>query len=126
MEQIKTNTLEEAISQIKSWAHRNPTQEVCGFLGASQDKSEYIVSLEDNVANDPQNYFAISPVRFLKFKNESLMAAVWHSHVYGSEEPSLFDERMAEGCRYPFFIYSCQTKTTGIYIPENSKHSISL
>lgn len=126
MEQINKTIFNETVDQIKIWSHQYPTQEMCGFLGFDDSRKEYVISLEDNIAQDPQNYFAISPVRFLKFKSTYKMMAVWHSHIYGSEEPSLFDERMAEGCQYPFFIYSCQTKTTGIFIPENSKHEISI
>lgn len=126
MEHKDVNNIDGALLHIRQWAEAKSTQEMCGFLGFDKENKTFAVTLEDNIANDPENYFAISPVRFLKFKTAYDIAAVWHSHVYGDAEPSMFDEVMAQGCQVPFLIYSCQTKQTGLYKPENSKHGYNL
>ena len=119
MEEItRTKTAKEALTVIKKLAHKNFKREICGFLGFDADKREYLVQLEQNIAEDPSNFFLINPLSFLLFKDDYEMIGVFHSHIKGDEKESEFDVKMSENCCQPFIIYSLNSKKINIYTPK--------
>ncbi len=116
----------QALSAVKRTCESNEYVEICGFLGYSKDSGKYTVSPQDNIAEDPSNYFMIDPINYLLFKDEYEMVAIYHSHIEGSENPSEFDIKMAESCCDPFLIYSLETKKIHIYEPKNMDLDVSI
>lgn len=117
-EPIRSKGVKQALSSIKKLAHQNFKREICGFLGFDRDKKEYLVQLEENIAEDPSNFFLINPLSFLLFKDDYEMIGVFHSHIKGDEKESEFDVKMSENCCQPFIIYSLNTKKINIYTPK--------
>ena len=119
MEELtRTKTAKGALAIIKKLAHENFKKEICGFLGFDKDKREYLVQLEQNIAEDPSNFFLINPLSFLLFKDDYEMVGVFHSHIKGDEKESEFDVKMSENCCQPFIIYSLNSKKINIYTPK--------
>jgi len=116
----------QALAAVKRICESNEYVEICGFLGYSKDSGKYTVSPQDNIAEDPSNYFMIDPINYLLFKDEYEMVAIYHSHIEGSEKPSEFDIKMSESCCDPFLIYSLETKKIHIYKPKNMDLDVSI
>ena len=49
----------KALTAIKEIAHKNFKREICGFLGFDEEKKEYLVQLEENISENPSNFFLI-------------------------------------------------------------------
>ena len=77
MEQpIRIKGPKKALTKIKQIAHENFRSEICGFLGFDEDKKEYLIQLEQNVSEDPSNFFLINPLSYLLFKDDYQMIAI--------------------------------------------------
>ena len=111
--------------KIKELAHKNFTKEICGFLGFDTEQKKYVVQLEDNISEAPQNQFVINPLNYLLFKEDYEMIAVFHSHIRGDETESEFDVKMADNCCQPFLIYSLNTKKINIYTPKTIEADVN-
>tara|TARA_R100001163_G_scaffold64630_1_gene59330 strand:+ start:1101 stop:1520 length:420 start_codon:yes stop_codon:yes gene_type:complete len=127
MEQpIRIKGPKKALTKIKQIAHENFRSEICGFLGFDEDKKEYLIQLEQNVSEDPSNFFLINPLSYLLFKDDYKMIGVFHSHIKGDENPSEFDVKMSENCCQPFIIYSLNSKKINIYTPKSSEVDVNI
>ena len=115
-----------ALHKIKEMSHRHFTQEICGFLGYDNEKKEFIVQREDNIAEDPRSNFLINPLSYLLFKDSWSMIGVFHSHIVGDEKESEFDVKMADNCCQPFLIYSLNTKKINIYTPKTIESDVNI
>ena len=115
-----------AIDKIKNYSISNPFMEICGFFGYDSQKRKYIVQLESNNSNDPQNFFAIDPLKYLLFKQKYILTAIFHSHIVGDENPSEFDIKMSENCCIPFLIYGLNTDKFNIYQPKNIEYDVKI
>jgi proteasome lid subunit RPN8/RPN11 len=105
---------------------KNTVSEICGFVGFDKEKKEYVATIEKNQANDPKSFFAINPVRYLKFKNSYSLVSVFHSHVIGDESASEFDIKMSESCCLSFLIYSINSNKFNIYEPQNKHYDVNI
>lgn len=114
-----------ALQKIKELAHKNFTKEICGFLGFDTEQEKYVVQLENNISETPQNQFVINPLNYLLFKEDYEMIAVFHSHIRGDETESEFDVKMADNCCQPFLIYSLNTKKINIYTPKTIEADVN-
>lgn len=109
---------------IKQQSHLQSRNEICGFIGWDQESQKYVVSVEENKAEDPKNFFMISPSAFYLFKKQYDMIGIFHSHISGDEQPSEFDIKMSEACCVPFVIYSLNSKKFHIYEPSSSELNV--
>ena len=116
--EYKFKTLKATLRKMCEIAHKNPSVEVCGFLGWDKDEEFFIVKEELNGSPTPAQFFLINPLDYLLFKDKYEILGLFHSHVIGDEEPSEFDIKMAQNCCLPFLIYSLNTKKTHIYEPQ--------
>ena len=107
-----------ALQKIKELPHKNFTKEICGFLGFDTEQKKYVVQLEDNISEAPQNQFVINPLNYLLFKEDYKMVAIFHSHIVGDETESEFDIKTSDACCQAFLIYSLNTKKINIYSPK--------
>ena len=112
---------------IKKIAEANLRNEVCGFVGFERGETEHFIIKEaQNIAQDPKNYFLISPLEYLLFKEEYHLVGIFHSHLVSDEQPSEFDVKMSENCCNPFFIYSLNTEKINIYEPQNAECDVNI
>ena len=116
---FESQDLEKCLDKIKDWSTKRKAVEICGFLGFKNDK--YILWHCQNIAEDPTKYFAIDPLDFLVFKEENKILCVFHSHIFGNENPSEFDVTMSENCCVPFMIYSLNTKKFKLFKPKTNE-----
>lgn len=105
--------------QLITAAKSNPMIEICGFIG--YDGKGYCYKQMTNHNPQPNEYFSISPLDYLKFKNEFVLIAVFHSHVKTGCEPSDFDKINSKNCALPFVIYSIPENKFHLHVPENSE-----
>lgn len=116
----------QAINKIIEICESNEYVEVCGFLGFNKDRNEFVVEEQENISEDPANFFLINPVNYLLFKDRVSHMIVFHSHINGDEKPSEFDLKVADNCCDPFLIYSLVSKKIHIYTPQNSEVDVSI
>jgi len=109
---------------IKQNSHLCCNNEICGFIGWDEQDQKFIVSVEENQAEDPRNFFMISPASYYQFANKYDMLSIFHSHIIGDEQPSEFDIKMSEACCLPFIIYSLNTKKFNIYEPNHKELNV--
>ena len=123
---IHTKGVKKALTAIKEIPHKNFKREICGFLGFDKEKKEYLIQPEENISEDPFNFFLINPLSYLLFKDDYEMIGVFHSHITGDENPSEFDVKMSENCCQPFIIYSLNSKKINIYTPKTSEVDVNI
>ena len=124
---IKERTPQGVFKAIKKISEGDFRNEVCGFVGFDKVDREYFVIKEaENIAEDPQEFFLISPLDYLLFKEEYHLVGVFHSHLVADEQPSEFDKKMAENCCNPFLIYSLNTQKINIYEPQNMECDVNI
>ncbi len=116
----------QAINKIIEICESNKYVEVCGFLGIKKDSNEFLVEQQENISEDPANFFLINPINYLLFKDEVDNLIVFHSHIDGDEKPSEFDLKVADNCCDPFLIYSLLSKKIHIHTPQNSEIDVSI
>jgi proteasome lid subunit RPN8/RPN11 len=63
MKKIINKSINNVIQFIIDESKINNDKEICGFLGYKDSK--YIMQFEENISQDPQNHFLISPANFL-------------------------------------------------------------
>jgi proteasome lid subunit RPN8/RPN11 len=126
----KFNIESTSINKIKKFiidkSDANFVTEICGFVGFNKKTKKYKVQVEENKASDPKNYFVISPLSYLKFKNENEIIAVFHSHISGDEKPSEFDIKTAELTCVPFMIFSINSRKFHFYEPQNKDFDVKI
>jgi len=111
--------LKESFQDIVDTSESNSYLEICGFLGFDQEKNQYVIQHQKNIADNPSQHFMIDPLEYLIFKDRYELVSVYHSHINGDEEPSEFDVKMSDNCCIPFLIYSTESKKFHLYEPQN-------
>lgn len=128
METIKINS--NSINKIKQFiidqSDTNFSQEICGFIGFDEQNKSYVAQLEKNQAADPRNFFIISPLSYLKFKNEYSIIGIFHSHIVGDESLSEFDIKTSEVSCVPFIVFSINSRKFCFYEPQNKEYNVKL
>lgn len=124
-DKIETKTIKTLKEFIVNSCEKNMAYEICGFIGFDEESGKYVASVEKNQSPNPAEFFSISPVRYLTFKDSYSVIGVFHSHIAGDENPSDFDIRMSEACCLPFIIYSLNTKKFSIYQPKTPDYDVN-
>lgn len=109
----------DIIKDLITDSKKNPMMEICGFIG--YDGKKFCYKRMTNHNPQPQEYFSIAPLDYLKFKNEFVFIAVFHSHIKSGCEPTDFDIVNSKNCALPFLIYSITENKFHLHIPENSE-----
>lgn len=80
---MKTNLPLDICEKIKEYCLKNKTSESCGFVIQKNDGLEVV----EMINNHPQkeDFFIISPLDFLKVKEQGVVEYVYHSHLNGIE-----------------------------------------
>lgn len=116
----------QAINEVIRICESNKYIEICGFLGFEKKSGEFLVEKQENISENPTEFFLISPVNYLLFKDRVDDVIIFHSHIDGDEKPSEFDLKVADNCCDPFLIYSLISKKIHIYTPQNSEVDVSI
>ena len=103
---------------------KNPMIEICGFIG--YDGKNFLYKRMFNHSPQPDEFFSISPLDYLKFKRAFIFIAVFHSHIKSGCEPTEFDLVNSTNCALPFLIYSTTENKFHLHVPENSEANSSL
>ena len=110
-----TNNIKSCLDFFKQESLACPNKEIVGLLGIQDGKP--IAKIAKNRAPDPQNFFAVDPLELLMFKLEYEFLAIFHSHIYGDSQFSVFDRKTADNCCLPFIVYSLGEDKFNLYTP---------
>lgn len=104
------------VNKILAHAQHSPEDEVCGLIGAEDDKAVDIYPVK-NVAEDPHTLFQMDPkqqidaMREMREQGHELFA-IYHSHPHTPAAPSATD---LEQANYPDALYLIiSLNTTGV------------
>lgn len=122
---IEHRYIKTLLEKISEASELSSSREICGFFGYNPKTKRYIFQQENNISQDPQNYFSMDPYNYLKFKERYDLLAVFHSHVIGDANPSEFDIKMSGVSCTPFLIYSINSKKFQIYCPPNAETNVN-
>jgi proteasome lid subunit RPN8/RPN11 len=90
---------------IKQQSLKNFPNEVCGFIVYNQNK--FICIPCKNIAKDPDKYFEISSLEFLKIKKlYKKIYYIYHSHTNSNIEFSEMDKNCAKNLNLPMLLYN--------------------
>lgn len=106
---------EDIKTQIKNQALKTFPSECCGFIVVKDGKLNVVAC--KNVAVNPKEDFQISPLKYVRVKNEgNEILAAYHSHPE-TNEVSLADIVNSEGENIPHVIYIVPENKFFIYEP---------
>jgi proteasome lid subunit RPN8/RPN11 len=118
------DTIEDLLLFLKKNSESNLLTEICGFVG--KVKNRFLYRQMQNRSKDPNIYFIIDPFDHLSFIKDNEVLLVFHSHLYGDENPSEFDLKTSENCCFPFLIYSVTTEKFSIYEPQYKDYDVNI
>lgn len=78
--------------QIIQYSKQQAPHEMCGFVVLKEGKKRFLPC--ENIADDPENYFEISPDDWLKAQLQGEIVALVHSHPDGELVLSTADRQM--------------------------------
>lgn len=94
---------ENIYKDLKKYSLDNPNQEVCALLYKRNE--EIFLKQCKNIHNDPENFFRISALDYLKTNSLGEITTVFHSHPK-TGGPSEKDIEMSKNLSIPFLVYS--------------------
>jgi proteasome lid subunit RPN8/RPN11 len=119
------NSITELLSFLKEKSESSLFCELCGMVGLNK-KNKIIYAEMKNRSPEPDKFFVVDPYDFLKFIKDFTPIALFHSHVYGDENPSDFDIKSSNNSCLAFLIYSVTTEKFFIYEPQVKKYDVSI
>lgn len=99
--------------------------ELCSLIGVNENKNIVYKQMQ-NRSKEPNAYFIIDPYDYLAFIKKNSCLCVFHSHLFGDEKESEFDQKTSENCCYPFLIYSINTEKFNLYEPQNKDYDVNI
>ncbi len=118
------HNLSEIFKYFKDHSDRYFNTECCGFLGFKED--QFIAQMAENRSPEPQSFFCVDPVDYLKFCHDYTMIAIFHSHINTNAVFSESDKFASEAICLPYLMYSVQENKFSLYIPENHEIDVSI
>ncbi|AVG16336.1 peptidase P60 [Chromobacterium vaccinii] len=91
----------EQIAAMLDYAAQAGAREACGLVLDSGR-----VYPCRNLADDPEHFFRIDPAGRAAAEQLGRVVGIWHSHPYGTAEPSLIDRAMCERSGLPWHVVS--------------------
>lgn len=121
---VKNKSFKKILDFIKEHCERYFTIECCGFIG--KNKNNYTVQFVNNRSPNPNIFFCVDPLDYLKFKNENEFISLVHSHINSDESFSKMDEFNSEATCLPSITYSLKTNKFAIYEPKKHEVDVSI
>lgn len=97
---------------IKKHCLSNPNIEMCGFVVCS--KLDYIVIPARNISPNPEHYFEIDSLEYIKAKYKGRIEAIYHSHIVDCPI-SFYDKYNAEQLCCDYIMYCLPTDKFELY-----------
>lgn len=119
------NNSKDLLGFLKKEGDYSLFAELCGLVGLDKDKNIVYKKMQ-NRSKSPESYFLIDPFDYLSFIKDFKILMIYHTHLYGDEFPSDFDEKTSENCCLPFLIYSITTEKFFIYEPTNKDYDVNI
>jgi proteasome lid subunit RPN8/RPN11 len=120
---VKNRSFNKILEQIKLHCERYFAVECCGFIG--KKNQTYIVQFVTNRSPNPNSFFCVDPLDYLKFKNEYEFISLIHSHICEDETFSKMDVANSEAICLPSIVYSITTKKFAIYEPKDHEVDVN-
>lgn len=120
---IESN-LPDILKFFKEYADLYKNIECCGFLG--KKKKKFIGQIVPNRSPEPNLFFCVDPVDFLKFSSENQMVAIFHSHIDSNALFSEQDKESSDAICIPYLLYSVWENKFSFYIPENTEVDVKI
>ena len=108
---ILNNVSKFILQEVKEICRSNPNQESCGII--FKENNQLLLLECENLSQNINNSFLIDPVFFIEYN----VKYVFHSHCFGSSNPSECDMRCSNELCIPFLIYSL--RDDNFYLYEN-------
>lgn len=108
--------IDAAKNHIRAHARACHPYECCGLIVGRGKKQRVVCGR--NVAADPRHRFVLHPDDYKTAEKMGDVAAIYHSHVDESPEPSPGDKAMAEAHRLPLIIVSWPSDQWSVYKPN--------
>lgn len=118
------SSVSDLLSFLRKKSESSLFAELCGMLGFNK-QNELIYCEMQNRSAEPDKFFALDPYDFLKFIKDFTPIALFHSHIYGDENPSDFDIKSSNNSCLCFLIYSVTTEKFFIYEPQVKKYDVN-
>jgi len=113
---VRDKNFKKILEYLENYSKEYFNIECCALIG--KNKNTYTAEFVANRSPDPNLFFCIDPVDFLKFKNENEIVCVFHSHPNSDETFSEQDINNSEAVCLPFLIYSLVTNKFSLYEPK--------
>lgn len=117
--------IKSLIEFLKFQSESNLLIEICGMVGLN-DKNQIIYLSFKNRSPEPDKFFIVDPYDYLNFIKSFKPICFFHSHIYGDEKPSSFDEKSSENSCLAFLIYSVTSEKFFIYEPQIKKYDVTI
>lgn len=115
------------VNKLLSLAQKNSDNEICGLIGAIDDKPSTVYPI-NNIASNKQHLFEMNPaeqiqaMKKMREKDETLFA-IFHSHPDAPAQPSKTDIEQANYPEALYLIISLNTKGViemkGFYLADD-------
>ena len=118
------NNFKDILYFLKDHSNKYCTIECCSFIGIKDGK--FVAQILANRSPDPNSFFCVDPLDFLRFKSENELLFIFHSHPSSNEEFSELDMANADACCLVSLIYSLLTDKFAIYEPQNHEIDVNI
>ena len=109
---------------LKDHSDRYFNIECCAFVGLRN--GVYISQILANRSPEPNSFFCVDPLDFLKFKSENELLFIFHSHPHTSADFSEMDKANAEACCLLSLVYSVVDNKFALYEPQNHEIYVNI
>lgn len=108
---------------IKKQSIKDYPKETCGFIVF--DNKDFICIPTENTASNPNFFFKISPIEFLKIKKiYNKIYYIYHSHTNENCDFSEMDEKCSENLNLPIILYNIQKNIFKIHEPISVENDL--
>jgi len=115
---------QEILFFLKDYSNKHCTIECCAFIGRKD--GQFVAQVLANRSPDPNSFFCVDPLDYLKFKNDKEFLFIFHSHPSSDEEFSELDMANADACCLASLVYSVLTDKFAIYEPQNHEIDVNI
>jgi proteasome lid subunit RPN8/RPN11 len=118
------NNFENILQFLKDHSDRYFNIECCAFVGLKDEN--FIIQILANRSPEPNSFFCVDPLDFLKFKSENELLFIFHSHPNTSAEFSEMDKANAEACCLLSLVYSVVDNKFALYEPQSHEIDVNI
>jgi proteasome lid subunit RPN8/RPN11 len=121
---LKSKDLNEILNFLKQICQRYFHIECCAIIG--KNKNYFVAEFMQNRSPEPNSFFCVDPIDFLRFQNQNELICIFHSHQEGDESFSDLDIANAEALCVPSMVYSLKTDKFAFYEPKECEVNVKI